>query len=123
VEKIVVVLCFLTLLVYGEKRDSQEQSLQNACLSCHQQQQIPSSLIYRRYLMRYSTSTRMEEAIFSYLKHPLKEHSIMPSAFFLKFPMKKKTTLDDSSLHRYIKVFLETFDIKKRLLLEESNSL
>jgi len=121
VEKIVVVLCFLSLFLYGEEMHSQEQALQNACLSCHQQQQIPSGLIYKRYLMKYSTSTRMEEAMFAYLKHPAKEHSIMPPQFFLKFPMKQAITLDDSSLRKNIQGYLDIFDIKKKLVLYPSH--
>ena len=91
----------------------------NTCLSCHQQQQIPSSLIYKRYLMKYSTDKRMEEAIFIYMKDPKKENSIMPAPFFLKFPMKEKIDLDDDTLRKHIKSYLELFDIKKKLMLEE----
>jgi len=45
----------------------------------------------------------------------------MPAPFFLKFPMKEKIFLDDSSLRKHIQAYLEQFDIKKRLILEESS--
>jgi len=117
--KIIFILSFVSLCLCAEELSMQEQSAEQNCLNCHQQQQIPSSLIHKRYLMKYSTTKRIEEAIFTYLKHPDKAHSIMPSAFFSKFPMKEATTVDDSNLHKYIQNYLETFDIKKKLILEK----
>ncbi len=117
--KIVIILGFLSLCLYAEESNIQDHSFKNNCLSCHQQQQIPNALMYKRYLMKYSTNRRMEEAMFAYMKDPKKEHSIMPAPFFLKFPMKEKISLDDSSLRKYIQAYLELFDIKKKLMLEE----
>ena len=117
--KIVVIFSFLSLFLYAEELTVQDQALQDACLSCHQEQQIPSALIYKRYLKKYSTSTRMEEAMFVYIKNPLKENSIMPPQFFLKFPMKETNLLDDSSLRKNIQAYLSTFNLKKKLVLED----
>ncbi len=114
-----MVLSFLSLFLYAEELDTQEHSFKSTCLACHQQQQIPNDLMYKRYLMKYSTSRRMEEAMFTYMKDPKQEHSIMPAPFFLKFPMKEKISLDDSSLRKHIQAYLEEFDIKKKLMLEE----
>jgi len=96
-----------------------KQQLQKECLQCHVEQQIPSVLIYRRYLMKYSTFKRMEKAIFAYIKEPDKKHSIMPPQFFLKFPMKEVSMLDDDTLQKMIKSYLNTFDVKKKLVLPE----
>jgi len=98
---------------------AQDNMLEQDCLSCHKAQQIPSNLIYRRYLMKYSTNTRMQEAMFRYLKDPNKSNSIMPPQFFLKFPMKKPLGLEDELLKQDIRSYLEMFDIKKKLILEE----
>ncbi len=117
--KIVVILGFLSLFLYAEESTTQDHSFKNTCLSCHQEQQIPSALMYKRYLMKYSTNKGMEEAMFIYMKDPKKENSIMPAPFFLKFPMKEKISLDDSSLRKYIQAYLEEFDIKKKLMLDE----
>ena len=91
--------------------------LEQKCLHCHQKHQIPSNLISKRYLMKYSTDKRVEEAMFMYLKDPKKEHSIMPAPFFSKFPMKEKSLLDDVSLKQNIKVFFEKYNMKKKLVL------
>jgi len=117
--KIVFILSFVSLCLYAEGVNTQEQSVQKNCLTCHQQQQIPSSLIYKRYLMKYSTSKRMEKAIFTYLKYPDKADSIMPSAFFSKFPMKEAITVNDDRLRKDIKNYVKMFDIKKKLHLQK----
>ncbi len=117
--KIVVVLGFLSLFLFANELNTKNNAFTNTCLSCHQKQQIPSSLIYKRYLMKYSTDERMEEAMFKYLKDPNKEQSIMPAPFFLKFPMKEKLSLDDTVLRENIQAYLEKFSMKKRLMLEK----
>jgi hypothetical protein len=71
--------------------------------------------MYKRYLMKYSTNKNMKRAMFKYLKEPNPENSIMPIEFFLKFSLKKPIDLDDSNLSRLIDIFLNRYDIKKRL--------
>lgn len=93
------------------------KNLYTACLKCHQSEQVPSSLVYRRYLMRYSTPERIKKAMFFYLKAPEKADSIMPTQFFLKFPMKKKMQMNDMLLKKYVREYIEQFDVKKRLVL------
>ncbi len=93
--------------------------LEQNCLACHKAQQIPSYLIYKRYLQRYSAPEKIEAKIYRYLKKPTRQSSIMPPQFFLKFPMKKPATLDDATLKASVHAFVEHFDVKKRLVLEE----
>ena len=94
-------------------------NLQKDCLECHIKENIPSELIYRRYLARYSTQKNMEDAIFKYLKNPQKNRSILPTQFFRKFPLKKRVNMDDKRLIRDIKEYLDKFDVKKKLVLQE----
>ena len=98
---------------------SGDQQLQKECLQCHTEQQIPSDLVYRRYLMKYSTSERIQKAIFAYIKNPDQKHSIMPPQFFLKFPMKEATTLNDDDLNKMIERYLDAFDVKKKFVLPQ----
>ena len=116
-EKIVATLLLLSCLMYGQSIDT--NSLEKNCLSCHQKQQIPSSLIYKRYLMKYSTNAEMEKAMFRYLEDPKKENSIMPPQFFLKFPMRKKVDLDEETLRSHIRMYLKKFDVKQYLILDK----
>jgi len=89
--------------------------LKNSCLNCHIKQKIPSELIYRRYLLRYSSQKLIREKILQYLKNPQKENSIMPKQFFLKFPMKKGVDLNNTHL---IDEYLDFFDIQDDLVLQ-----
>ena len=104
--------------IIGVLFSNETVSLDEQCLKCHQLQQIPNRLIYRRYLKQYSTDERMALAMIKYLKNPQKIHSIMPPQFFLKFPMKEDSVMDDEILQIHIKAYLEKFDIKKQLVLE-----
>jgi len=120
-EKIILIgFYLLNSSLSAQEVHTVENTLEKDCLSCHREQQIPSSLLYKRYLMTYSTKARMEEAMFDYLKDPKKENSIMPSQFFLKFPMKKRSLLDNATLHKDIQNYLKEFDIRKKLLIFNS---
>jgi hypothetical protein len=116
--KIIFFLSLLLTVGFASEGSSEASvDLQSACLQCHQKEQIPSSLIYRRYLMHYSTSERISKAMFSYLKAPSRKNSIMPPQFFLKFPMKQKMEMDDADLKKYIDQYIDRYDVKKRLVL------
>jgi hypothetical protein len=115
--KIIWIIGFLILSVQAD--EIQESTLDTNCLACHQEQQIPSALIYKRYLMKYSTDARMEEAIYTYLKDPDQAYSIMPAPFFSKFPMKEKGSFNDVDLRKNIRLFLEKYTMKSRFILEE----
>jgi len=117
-EKIILsmLLCCVSLLT-AQQSDASMQELQVTCLDCHLKEQIPDDLIYRRYLMEYSTPTNMKVAIKTYLKNPQKENSIMPPPFFLKFPMKEALQLEDNKLEKNIDAFLQHYDIKKKFVL------
>ncbi len=91
--------------------------LQKNCIDCHIKQKIPSELIYRRYLMRYSTHKEIKKTLLAYLKAPSKESSIMPTQFFLKFPQKEALDMNETALRDSIDVYLDYFDIKRRFIL------
>jgi len=97
--------------------ESEEMVLKNTCLSCHIKQQIPSELIYRRYLMKYSTKEAMATAMLRYLRKPKKSDSIMPAQFFLKFPMKPSLGFNEEILRKNIGTFIDVLDVKKKLVL------
>jgi cytochrome c1 len=118
-EKIIMVLSLFTFSLWANTEMQTTKTLEETCLSCHAQQQIPNGLIYKRYLMQYSTDRRMEKAMFKYLKNPNKKTSIMPPQFFLKFPMKEKLDIDDKTLQTHIQNYLKKFDIRKHIIIEK----
>jgi len=111
-----IVLIIITLTIIAISKPS--QILNERCLNCHTQQKIPTELIYRRYLMKYSTNSNIKEKIYKYMKNPKKEYSIMPKQFFLKFTMKEKIDINDNSLNEGIDEYLKYFDVKNRFSLE-----
>ena len=113
--KIILWCVVVFTAVYAE--ESEVKVLENTCLSCHVKQQIPSELIYRRYLMKYSTKDAMADAMVKYLKKPQKSNSIMPSQFFLKFPMKLDLGFSETTLRKNISTFIDMLDVKKKLVL------
>ncbi len=111
----VAIIIFLTLSLYSG------ELLKKNCLNCHQKEQLPTKLIYKRYLMKYSTKKSIFNALYNYLKNPNIKNSIMPKAFFSKFPIKDRLNLDDKELNATIKEFIEEYDIKKHLILDNIN--
>lgn len=107
----------MTLFITLATAQNPNTLLEKNCMECHIKQQIPSELIYRRYLTKYSTHTAIEKTLLIYLKNPKKENSIMPKPFFLKFPEKEALDLNKTELSESIKAYLEYFDIKKKLVL------
>ncbi len=117
-----IIFFFVSFCILANAQDTSvmdKQQFDKECLACHAKQQIPNALIYRRYLMQYSTFERMQKKIFAYLKNPDQKHSIMPPQFFLKFPMKEASTLDDDTLQKMVTHYLNTFDVKKKLVLPQ----
>ncbi len=114
VKKLLILLLFVTFAQSKEPTPL----VQKNCLNCHVKQKIPSELIYRRYLMKFSTKERMKKSLFSYLKNPKKENSIMPQQFFLKFPQKEALDLTKRVLEESIEAYLDFFDLKGVLKLQ-----
>ena len=108
----------ITLFSFTIDTNPPSELLQKNCLTCHTKQKIPSELLYRRYLMKYSTNERIKRQLIPFLKNPNKMDSIMPKQFFLKFPQKKSLKLNETALEESITAYLDYFDIKKRLKRE-----
>ena len=117
--KIIFLGLLLCVSTYAQELEPEKQQFQTDCLQCHIQHQIPNELIYRRYLMKYSTEEAMTVAIKKYLRNPKNEDSIMPPQFFLKFPRKDAITFDNALLMKNIQSFLDTYDVKKKLVLPQ----
>jgi len=112
---------FLMFLLAAGTAAPADPTLETNCLACHREQKLPDNLIYRRYLLKYSSAERIEQALIDYLKHPTQPTSIMPAEFFLRFPMKPPTKQDDPSLRKNIRQYMDYFDVRKRLRLEKQN--
>ncbi len=110
-------LFFAAVLPLLSSELSTPVSLQSACLECHTALHIPSEMIYRRYLLRYSSKEAVSQRILLYLKHPSTATSIMPPPFFGKFPLKKAVPLDDATLRRLVDAYIDRFDIDGKIVV------
>ena len=119
----VKVILFLMLVILSLQGGSEAPSpgLERECLRCHTVQKIPSEAIYRRYLLKYSSKETIRQKMFSYLKSPSEEKSIMPPQFFGKFPLAGRLELDDTILHQRIDDYIDYFDINKKLYIPADN--
>ncbi|MEA3491863.1 MAG: hypothetical protein U9R27_08195 [Campylobacterota bacterium] len=115
--KIIICICFMTLPLLGSQKLVKTTPFESECLSCHQSQSIPSERIYRRYLHKYSSKESIRRAMFSYIKNPDRENSIMPSQFFVKFPLKEPIDITDKILKRRIDDYIRYYDVNKRLFV------
>jgi len=114
--KIILGFFSYTLMLLSQPH-SPSLKLQQNCFVCHQTQEIPSELIYRRYLMKYSTHRVIKTTLLEYLQNPKKKNSIMPKQFFIKFPFKEKSDLNITELEQSIDDYLDYFDVTKKLVL------
>jgi hypothetical protein len=110
-------ILLITLLLSTLTAKTPNTKLQINCINCHITQQIPSELIYRKYLQKYSTHKAIKKTLFEYLQNPTKESSIMPKQFFLKFPEKEALDLNKTVLKENIDAYLKYFNIRKKLVL------
>ena len=111
----IIAIVGVTGMAYA--RENSISALEKGCLSCHQAQQIPSEMIYRRYLMRYASKKTIKKKMAAYLKHPSTDTSIMPAPFFRKFPLKKATTLEDTRLERLIEAYIAHYDVDSKIVI------
>ena len=117
--KFLIMIYFTTLFAWGDK--GADKLLQQDCLHCHQINSIPSEVIYRRYLIKYSSKKVIKEKIFDYISNPSAKNSIMPSQFFLKFTMKDRSTLSNKVLQDRINNFVSYYDINQKLFVPKNN--
>ena len=113
----VKMILFLMLAILSLQGGSEAPSpgLERECLRCHTVQKIPSEAIYRRYLLKYSSKETIRQKMFSYLRSPSVEKSIMPSQFFSKFPLTGRSELDDAALRQRVDDYIDYYDIDPRL--------
>ncbi len=107
-----VILIFLIFVSFLKAN-----SLEKDCLECHKREKIPSSIIYKRYLLNFSTKNRIKKTMFNYLKTPNKDNSILPKQFFIKFKIKQPSSLNNKELNKSIDEFIEKYDLAKKLFL------
>jgi hypothetical protein len=72
-------------------------------------------MIYRRYLLKYSSKDVIRDKIYRYLRSPAIQESIMPPQFFSKFLLKEPTEMSNEELKDMIDGYMDYFDISHKL--------
>ena len=109
--KVLVIVVVLALL-------SQASNFTNKCLKCHEQQNIPFEMIYKRYLIKYSSSIDIKEAMIRMCKNPSIENSELPRGFLRRFGVKESCTLKEEELSQAIDELIEYYDVKKYIKIK-----
>lgn len=109
--KIVYLLIFISVL------SEASQEFQEKCIQCHKAEGIPTQALYKRYLVKYSSQTKIKAAMLAYLKNPSIETSIMPAPFINKFGLQKRMSLSKGELKKYIDELVESYNLKNRLYI------
>lgn len=88
------------------------ESFEDACIKCHKAKDIPNEILYKRYLLKYSSKENIKSAMTKYLKNPSLKETIMPQRYISKFGLKKASKLSDEELSKHIDTFMRKYKIK-----------
>ena len=88
---------------------------ENNCIKCHKKLPVSIDKYFYRYLLKYSSETNVKKSMFSYLKNPEKEITIMPEAFIKRFGIKKKSKLSDEKLNKALDIYWEKYKVFGKL--------
>ncbi|DAB31859.1 MAG TPA: hypothetical protein CFH79_06890 [Sulfurospirillum sp. UBA11407] len=85
------------------------------CVACHEQMPVKIDKFFYRYLLKYSSEESLKSALFSYLKNPTKETTILQEGLLNRFGLKEKTTLNDKELQEAIDEYWEKYKVFGKL--------
>jgi hypothetical protein len=111
--KIFLFSIFFTTFLLAENTNDVIYDLN--CVGCHKKMPVTIDKYFYRYLLKYSSETKVKEAMFSYLKNPTKEETIMAESFITRFGVKKKTNLTDAKLNEALDSYWEKYKIFGKL--------
>lgn len=108
VKRYMTVLLLLLSFSYGDVYE-------NNCIACHSKLPVSIDKYFYRYLLKYSSETKLKKAMTDYLKNPAKDTTIMPEAFISRFGIKEKTDLNDKELKEAIDKYWEIYKVFGKL--------
>ncbi|MCK9372231.1 MAG: hypothetical protein M0P91_03480 [Sulfuricurvum sp.] len=111
--KIIISLIFI-LICNLEARKSFEQ----ACVECHTTNVPDLATLYFRYLQTYGSTRRVHDAMSAYLSAPDINNSILPPQVVKGFGL--HSPISPHELEYYLNIYLEQYDVKKRIKLKHN---
>jgi len=89
-------------------------SFEKNCLECHQNE-FQLAMFMKKYALKYSSERSIKEALYSYLKKPTYNASILPFGYLNRFGIKEKSSLDDAELKKMINIYYDKYNIKSKI--------
>lgn len=102
--KILIIVIFSTTL-YSDAFDKN-------CLECHQRERQLKMFI-SKYTLKYSSSSKIKEAMFKYIKNPSAKTSVMPRGFLNRWGVKEEIFLSDIEIKESIDNYYKRYNMKK----------
>ena len=104
-----IICCIMLTGVFAQ--DAYERH----CVECHKE--LPTSLqrMFMRYLLVYSGEHNVKAGLKHYLKHPLRDISVMSDLFLDNYGVKKKTMLTDEQIDEALDIYWNKFKVFNKL--------
>ncbi len=87
------------------------------CIHCHTASAPPFPMIYRRYLMLYSSKSRIAAHMEAFLRKPSAKGSAMPEGMKTRFHPQNHPAFDTKSIHEAVSELIRTEDVVPRLIV------
>lgn len=105
--KILTIIFFLATILNAS-------SFEENCLKCHANS-YQFNMFMKKYTLKYSSDSKVKEAIFEYLKNPSFEKSVLPYGFLNRFGIKEASSLDTQELKSMIDIYYEKYNMKSKI--------
>ena len=105
----IILLIFSTVLLFGN------DSAVVKCNECHNKFLAPPyKKVYKHYLLKYSSRSRVEKAMIDFLKAPSREKSAMSDGMKRRFNPDEHPLFDSDMTVRAVRYIIEQEDVTKR---------
>ncbi len=111
-----LILVVILLASFSSLQAAKKKTVyQKNCIKCHRKLPVSIDKYFYRYLLKYSSETNVKKSMFTYLKKPDKDMTIMPEAFIKRFGIKRKTKLSDEKLNEALDIYWEKYKVFGKL--------
>ncbi|MGJ0377393.1 hypothetical protein [Aliarcobacter cryaerophilus] len=109
--RLVIFLCLSFVFASSNPKNIYERN----CVTCHNRIPVSIDKYFYRYLLEYSSEKDVKEAMFEFLKNPIKEKSLMSESIIKRFGLKKKTRLSDTELKEALDIYWSEYNLFDKL--------
>ncbi len=111
----IIILLILVLSGFA----AEPTSLPARCTACHTTSGPPLSLIYRRYLMLYSSKERIQKRMIDFLRTPSKAKSAMPEGMKNRFNPQKHPAFSPKIAKKAVDTLIEKEDLIQKIIVRK----